>query len=171
MKVYSPAEVAKQLSCQVSTLRKYSILLENAGIKFNRNSQNQRWYSDNDIMTLRKFVTLKNNGDMDLKECANAVFLWINGNEVTQPLTEIDNATERSNSDITELKNMVHKQNELIGELSTRLDKQQEYINKRLNKHDDLLMQSLNESLETKKQIAAAVEKSKWWQFWKKGDN
>ncbi|HLR71830.1 MAG TPA: hypothetical protein VK085_10435 [Pseudogracilibacillus sp.] len=50
MKVYSPHEVATQLDVRISTLRKYSILLENAGMTFQRNNQKQRWYSENDVI-------------------------------------------------------------------------------------------------------------------------
>src|SRR5690625_6727270 len=112
MKVYSPSDIASLLKVKESTLRKYSLLLENEGYSLQRNSQNQRWYSDNDVIALRKLVTLKNNGDMNLKECASAVYLWLKGDSVTQSLTVADNATERYADDITELRELIHKRSE-----------------------------------------------------------
>src|SRR5690625_337807 len=160
MKVYSPSDIASLLKVKESTLRKYSLLLENEGYSFQRNSQNQRWYSDNDVIALRKLVTLKNNGDMNLKECASAVYLWLKGDSVTQSLTVADNATERYADDITELRELIYKQTEMIGHLSNQIDKKKNYIDDRLNKHDEILMKSLRESLETKKLIAAKENKS-----------
>ncbi|MFC4024352.1 hypothetical protein ACFOUV_11155 [Oceanobacillus longus] len=172
MKIYNPADIANLLGVKESTLRKYSILLENAGYKFNRNNQNQRWYNEYDVIALQKLVTLKNSGDMSLKECAEAVYLWVKGDDVTQELTVIDNDTKRYNNDLTELIDMVHHQNkllenynkqqhtqnELIKELVQRLNQQQDYIEIRLKERDKMLMQTINDRLETQKQIAAAKE-------------
>ncbi len=164
MKIYSPADIAKLLNVKESTLRKYSILLENAGISFQRNSQNQRWYSDNDVIALQKLVTLKNNGDMSLKECSEAVYLWAKGGDITQGFTVTNNDVERYDSDMQELKEMVYKQNELIEQLSTRLDKQQDYISNKIEQRDQHLMQLMNDISEQKKEIAAGTENEKG--FW-----
>ena len=43
---------------------------------------------------------------------------------------------------------------------------QRQYIETRLEERDRLLMQSIRESMEVRKEIAAASEK-KWWRFWK----
>ncbi len=167
MKVYSPADIAKLLKVKESTLRKYSLLLEDVGYSFQKNSRKQRYYSDNDIIALRKLVTLKDSG-MTLDESVKGLILWLKGDEqeskdVALYQSETDSVIKSDNSDISELKDLIYKQNELIGELSERLDKQQVYINERLNKHDDLLMRSLDESLETKKLIAATEEKQSFW--------
>lgn len=127
MKVYSPHEISELLGIRDSTLRKYSILLESNGYQFQRNKQNQRWYNDNDVIALRKLVTLKDNGDMSLKECAEAVCLWVKGEDVTQPSTVTHDGEQRHSNqvaDIGELKELIHKQNELIAELMQRLEKE-----------------------------------------------
>lgn len=127
MKVYSPHEVSELLGIRDSTLRKYSILLESNGYQFQRNKQNQRWYNDNDVIALRKLVTLKDNGDMSLKECAEAVCLWVKGEDVTQPETVTHDGEERHSSqvaDVGKLEELIHKQNELIAELMKRLEKE-----------------------------------------------
>lgn len=169
MKVYSPADIATQLKIKESTLRKYSLLLEEAGMKFQRNSQNQRWYSDNDVIALRKLVTLKNNGDMTLKECADAVFLWWKGNDIPQPSPATHSVPERHDSDIAELKNMVYKQNELIEALTIQMGKQQDYIKESLERRDRELLQAIRETQQLKLEAAAAQEqqeekKKTFWQ-------
>jgi DNA-binding transcriptional MerR regulator len=154
MKVYSPSDIAKLLNVKESTLRKYSILLEKNGITFKRNNQNQRWYSDEDVILFQKLTTLKNNGDMSLEESAKAVCLWSKGDDVTQELTVTDNDTERYDTDIKEIKELIHTQNEIIKELSNKLNDQQQYIEERMDRRDQLLIQSLRETLDTQKQIA-----------------
>lgn len=155
MKVYSPSDIADLLNIKESTLRKYCLLLEDKGYTFQKNNRQQRFYSDRDVITLRKFVTFKDNG-MTLKEATESVMLWHKGN--ADP-NESENAIQHHNSDIAELKDMIYKQNELIKALSNKLDHQQEYIDKRLNERDNLLMKSLNEMLENRKQIATAEKK------------
>lgn len=171
MKIYSPADVATQLKIKESTLRKYSLLLEEAGIKFRRNSQNQRWYNDNDVIALRKLVTLKNNGDMTLKECANAVFLWSKGNDISQPSTDTYSDTKRYSSDISELKEMVNKQNELIEALTVQMSEQQEYIKESLDRRDRELLQAIKESQQLKLEATANQEEKRktfWQRLFKK---
>lgn len=171
MKVYNPSDISELLNVKESTLRKYSIMLEKAGYEFQKNSRKQRQYSDNDIITLRKLITHKNNG-MTLEESVEGVVLWHKGGETDNAVAHVtDNAEQRNKSDITELKQLIEKQNEMIGEMSKRLDQQQEYLDKRLNERDQLLMQTLNESMETRKMIAAAEEKEKqsiWSKLFKK---
>ena len=158
MKIYNPSDITDLLNIKESTLRKYCLLLEDVGITFQRNNRGQRWYSDNDVIMLRKFTTLRDNGDMTLKDCANAVFMWHRGNDATLSLTNAHDASEQYSADITELKKLMYKQNDLIEDLSGRLDQQQEYINKQVNERDKLLMNSLNEIMEGQKQIASEKE-------------
>lgn len=159
MKVYNPGDVADLLKCKTATLRKYSVLLENAGYTFQKNSRKQRYYTDGDIITLRKLITLKDNG-MTLDESVEGVMLWHSGNESEQEgiapyQTETHNGIQNNADDIQELKDMIHKQNELIETLSSRLDQQ----DKRMEERDQALMESINQSMETQKQLAAAEDK------------
>lgn len=154
MKVYSPEEAAKLLKVKQPTLRKYSIMLEQQGYKIERNSQNHRYYLDKDIITLRRVITGKDSG-VTLQEAINNVVNIDKNN--TYP-NVINNGDAHNNSDIMEL---LQKQNELIKGLTERLDQQQEYIEKRLTERDRLLMDSLNEIRESKKQLAAAAEEEK----------
>lgn len=155
MKVYSPSDIAGVLQVKEPTLRKYSLLLEKQGYSFQRNNQNQRWYSDNDVVVLRKLVTLKNNGDMNLEDCAKAVFLWSKEGNETLPSTDIHSDTERYNNDITELKNTVSKLMGIVEQqekiIKEQFRQQQEYLDSKLNQRDETLIQALRESQEVKK--------------------
>lgn len=162
--IMSPHDVSTLLQIKESTLRKYSLLLENVGYKFQRNNQNQRWYNDTDIVALKKLISLKNSTDMNLKECSEAVLLWANSQTVTQSLTISGNDTERHDDGIKELKELVTNQNEMIKELLSRMDHQQKYIDERLEQRDKMFMESIRESQEERKallQIAVAHEEEK----------
>ena len=159
MKVYSPSEIADLLNIKIPTLRKYSIMLEERGYKIERNSQNHRYYLDKDIITLRRVITARNSG-ITLDEAIKNIVSIEKDNTYTNA---INNTDTDNNDDIKELKEIVHKQNELIQTLTEKMDQQQNYINKRLNKHDEMLMKALNESLEAKKQITATEEKRRFF--------
>lgn len=156
--IMSPGDVSALLQIKESTLRKYSLLLENVGYSFQRNNQNQRWYNDTDIVALKKFISLKNSTDMSLKDCAEAVILWSNGQSITPPSTVSNSDTERYGDDITELKELILKQNTVIKELVEQVQQQQKYIENRLDQRDELLMQSIRESQETKQLLLATKE-------------
>jgi|SRR5690625_4339470 len=152
MNVYKPSEVADLLKLKMPTLRKYSIMLEERGYKIERNSQNHRYYQDKDIIMLRRIISNKK-GDVTLDEVINNVVQVKKGNSYTN---DIDNTDTHNDSDI---KDMLHKQNELIKGLTKRLDEQQTYIDQSIKERDRALMQSMNELLDNKKQIAAEKKK------------
>lgn len=178
MKVYSPHEIAELLGVKDSTLRKYSILLEEHGYEFQRNNQKQRWYNDQDVIALRKLVTLKENGDMSLKECAEAVCLWVKGKDVTQGSTVMHNDEQRDvqrgsnqgadTEELRELKELVHKQNELMKHLMQRLDEEkkarQDMERKILEKLEEIEEEKQPKIDQPEKEVAASEEKLSWWQ-------
>lgn len=61
--------------------------------------------------------------------------------------------------DVEEIRKLFTKQEKFNAELLKRLDQQTKYINRRMEERDKVLMQSINESLETRKQLASAKEK------------
>lgn len=74
MNVMTPAEASRQLSIQPSTLRKYSLLLENNGFVFARNLNNSRKYNDMDIVTLQELITLLKTGNISVEDAAYTVY-------------------------------------------------------------------------------------------------
>ncbi|WP_255265225.1 DUF3967 domain-containing protein [Parageobacillus toebii] len=103
-------------------------------------------------------MEIKQSSDMTLEQAAEAVMAWVRQSNMAVSVIEKKTESERYNDDIQALKEMVAKQNELLKELMMRLDQQQKYIEESLKKRDELLMQSLKESMETRKMIAAAKE-------------
>lgn len=165
MKVYSPSDIAELLNIKLPTLRKYSIMLEERGYNIERNSQNHRYYQDKDVITLRKVITASKSG-ITLDEAIRNVVSIEQHDTYTN---DISNADTPNNSDIKELKELVYNQNELIKSLAVRLDEQQKYIDKRLEERDRLLMQTMKETLEAKKQIASTEQQEeKKKGFWSK---
>lgn len=190
MKLYSPSDIAGVLDVKVSTVRKYSIMLEKAGYEFQKNNRGQRYYADDDVITLRKLVTLKDSG-MTLDESVKGVVLWHKGNEstgtdITPHQIDIYDTTGQDNNaitsdDVQELKQLLYKQSEMMQGFSEKMDMQQEqiqkqqeqlqqqqdYIDKKIKERDKLLTHSLNELLETRKQIASSEqEERKKKSFW-----
>jgi len=167
MAIYSPSDISSLINVKESTLRKYSLLLEEVGYEFQRNPQGQRWYSDKDVIALQKMMTFKNSGAMPLKDCANAVYLWSKGGDITEPSTVSHNAEERHEVAITdegvnELKELVVKQQQFITDLGKRLEenfeKQEQRDKYLLQKIEDLTSQVENQREEQQLLIATPVE-------------
>lgn len=187
MASYSPSDISTLLQVKESTLRKYSLLLEECGYKFDRNDQKQRWYSDKDVIAFQKLVAFKQNGDMNLKSCAEAVYLWSRGSDVTEVSTDTHNAIERHNSDITPvihqemigMRGLIEEQRELIKSLYEQLERQ----NASQKERDRLLLNSIEQlqndfqqqrhehkTIEEKKMLQAPQEEkpSFWNRLFKK---
>ncbi len=160
--VYSSSDVATLLQIKESTLRKYCLLLMDEGYEFMSNGLGHRAYTDTDLITLRKLIELKNEASMTLKQATQAVMAWKKGNSVSDSVID----TDSYNPLLAEFSLFREQQENFNKELLKQLQKQQDYIDNRLEQRDQVLMQSLKESLEARKEIAAARQK-KWWQFWK----
>lgn len=141
--IYNPGDIADLLQIKESTLRKYALMLEKIGYKFQKNAQNQRWYTENDVALFKKVIALKNSGDMDLKTSVEAAFLWSKGELVAEDGTDTQSAIalqgEGNSADIArivagmeELRGIVLMQNEKIEQLTKAVLEQQHYINNEL---------------------------------------
>lgn len=69
----TPADVAAKLDISSSTLRKYSLILEEHGVSFKRNAKNARQYFDSDVMTLQRMITLMKTDGVTVENAAYAV--------------------------------------------------------------------------------------------------
>lgn len=137
MSVMTPTEVSTILGIKPSTLRKYCLLLEEQGVKFERNPNNSRKFSDMDVVTLRKMITLMNNDGVSVEDAVFAVSSWLNGDpSIMDENTDTNNAVERHNGDITaaligeirSLKNEVEKQKEVIDGFRLAQEKRDSYF-------------------------------------------
>lgn len=70
-------DVCTLLGIKESTLRKYALILQDAGYQFHTNSKGQRGYFDQDVTVLRRFLEIKKSPDMTLEQSANAVISWL----------------------------------------------------------------------------------------------
>ncbi|WP_211656040.1 MerR family transcriptional regulator [Planococcus alpniumensis] len=135
MTFHAPEDIATVLNIKPSTLRKYSLLLEQSGYLFKKNAQGHRWYTDTDLMALRKFITLKDSSGMTLEDSAEAVFLWsktesVAGRAILSEATQGD--TERHEAVVNELTveerllRLIQHQQQTIDRMAQSIQKQEE---------------------------------------------
>lgn len=172
MASYSPSDISTLLKVKESTLRKYSLLLEECGYEFDRNKQDQRWYNDKDVIAFQKLVAFKQNGGMNLKASAEAVYLWSKGGDVTGSDTThvaLQNETERYNSDMTpaiqqemaSMRDLLEDQKEVIQSLKEQIERQNSYQESRdrlLLDTIEQLKESVQEQREEQMLLAATIE-------------
>ena len=113
-------------------------------------------------------MTFKQNGDMNLKACAEAVYLWSKGGDVTEVSTVIHNGEERHNNDITpiiqqemiSMRELIEKQGKIIQALHEQLEHQ----NAAQKERDRLLLHSiekLQSDLQKQREDQLAIEEQK----------
>ncbi|MBC9706292.1 MAG: DUF3967 domain-containing protein [Enterococcus sp.] len=148
IKMYSSKDVAKRLSLEPVTVRKYSQMLEEHGYLFKKDEKKWRKYSEDDITSLEYLCKMKSMGKSLEESVQHIASLYRSSLNISKP-------------DIT----LQQPENQFL-----EFMKRQEEFNKRLleqiDQRDKNLIMQMNELQETKKQLASAAQK-KWWQFWK----
>lgn len=167
-KPYWSKEIADMLGIGTSTLRKWCLILERNGYRFLRDEHDRRAYTEHDAIALRKLKDLTEHRGMTLDNASIVVIETLNRDKsqtVTLSATPgTKRANERHDEIMAKLESVIEEQKAFNKVLLDRLNQQQEYIDERLNKRDELLMKTLREELETRKQLAAASEeKSRFW--------
>ncbi|WP_445668922.1 DUF3967 domain-containing protein [Niallia sp. FSL W8-0177] len=150
-KVYSSKEVAKRLSIEPVTVRKYSQMLEEHGYSFKKDEKNWRQYSEDDIRFLEYLSNLKSMGKTLDESVQHVAQLYRSSLSISQPDTALQTEIEEENPFLLFIKSQEEFNKKLL---------------ERMDQRDKNLMAAIRELQETKKQIAAA-EKKKWWMFWK----
>lgn len=168
-KAYSTKDLSLAMAIGDSTLRKWCLTLEKNGYGFIRNDQKNRVFIESDIVILKHFQSLIKQHNMQLDNAAKLVIdrfgkgSFEKGTGIV--LVEQEKEIAQSESEILNtLLEHIRTQEEFNRELVQRLDQQQKYIDERLEKRDQKLMESLRENQEVKKtlfQIAAAQEENK----------
>jgi hypothetical protein len=162
--ILSPSDVCMLLRIKESTLRKYALLLQEAGYHFDSNEKGQRAYYERDVISLKKLLEIKKSPDMTLEQSANAVVTWFNQSNMSLSAIPNDRYNKHYDSDMKELKEIVNQQNIMILEIMKKMDQQQKYIDERMEERDRKLMESIRQSQEERKallQIAAAAQEEK----------
>lgn len=145
---YSSKDVAKRLSIEAVTVRKYSQMLEEQGYSFKKDEKNWRQYSEDDIRFLEYICHLKEMGKSLDESVQHVASLFRASLLIAKPDISLQ---EEENPFVQFIK----KQEEFNKKLLERMDQR-----------DNNLMAAIRELQDTKKQIAAASRK-KWWEFWK----
>lgn len=123
MTAMTPSDVSGQLGVKPSTLRKYSLLLEEQGVPFDRNANNSRKYSDMHLVALQKIITLTSNGGVSVEDAVFTASRWFLGDSsITDNNDVTNNGVERYNDDVAaamiseirSLKEEIIEQRELI---------------------------------------------------------
>lgn len=173
IKSYWSNEVAKLLDISTSALRKWSLALEAAGYSFIRDENAKRAYLEKDLMPLHKMRELLADG-MGMDNAANAVVLrfseQIKDSGTMVVLEKNEDLAERyvelvtQNQELRMILERIEKgmQKQQV-DMEQKLTDQQNYIEESLNRRDELLMLTLHEITEARKQAAS----TKKWRFWK----
>lgn len=176
---YFTKDVADNLEIVTSTLRKYCLLLERAGYKFDRNEKEQRIFYDRDLVILRRLKQYTMDSGMTLENAVKEVISRVE--KASEALgddmgySEIPDTTRYNalEAKLDQLLDYVRKQEEYIKkqderieaqerfnrELIARLEDQQRYIAESLNKRDQQLTSAIRELQEAPKLIVAAKER------------
>lgn len=182
--VYNSSDVASLLKIQDSTLRKYALMLEEAGYKFHKNEHGQRGFFEKDVITLKKLIQIKKRPDMTLKQACNALMTTVNSESVSVSATSDITLQNRDNiiaefQEIVsnEIKKALHDQQEFNQKLLHEFRKQSEQINRLVDivSQDQKLFNQSKEVLDSiiddnkKAEIeAAAAEQTEKKGFWRR---
>lgn len=176
-RTYSGREVADLLGIGASTLRKWSMLLEQHGYWFLRDSQNRREYRQMDIAALQRFYRLTKDQLFPQEEAA----LMIVSHEVSLPARmetavalapPVPVPTPVSNNRLEEklhaLAAHVRQQEEAHQALLERFEKQEAYIRSNLKERDRRLMKAMNDIMDAKVQLAKIKDEQRKTSIWHK---
>jgi len=89
---YFAAEVCKDLNLNSNTLRKWSLALEDAQYKFERNPRNQRIYYEKDITLLRRMKDLMKDGGRTLEDAVQTLINEQDNAEITHSVLVTENS-------------------------------------------------------------------------------
>lgn len=165
-KPISPKDVHVVLDIGDSTLRKWCLALEKQGYHFPRTDNNRRVFYERDLEVLRHFRNLVKVQNLSLENAAIVVASRFKQEEGT--LSEQKNNENAPVLPSGEVKEMIAKlldhierQEAFNKELLQRLEEQQRYIEERIDKRDQLLMQTLREHQQQTQRLIAAAEEEK----------
>ena len=175
------SQVAKRLKVSPSTVKKYYLLIESYNCyAFKRDERERVIFDDYDIGLLQRLVELKSMPQVTLEEACKLLLeeegLTVNGTGMTVITSKSDDLEvilhelkgtvnlqqkqlQNLNEQIAKLTNLLESQQKLLTQSST-IEKQQ------LTDRDKAVITVIRELQEVKQLIAANNEK-KWYQFWK----
>lgn len=175
------SQVAKRLKVSPSTVKKYYLLIESYNCyAFKRDERERIIFNDYDVRLLQRLVELKNMPQVTLEDACKLLLkeegLTVNNTDMTVITPGSDALKEvlRELKDTVELQQkQLQNQNEQIAKLTNVLESQQKLLThsntiekQQVTNRDKAIMTVMRELQEVKQMVAASNEK-KWYQFWK----
>ncbi|STO36838.1 polar chromosome segregation protein [[Flavobacterium] thermophilum] len=166
MKEYSTKDIANIVGIATPTVRKYAQALEKAGYTFIKNDQGFRIFTDKDIQIFERMKEMSNDTGMPVDRIAS-MLVSEQKNDASDPIRiESEVATPLENelkmideSDIGRIDRQYEALLKEIQELKQIVIAQQKYIDERLNKRDELLLQSIRALQEQKRAMIEGTQK------------
>ncbi len=175
------SQVAKRLKISPSTVKKYYLLIESYNCyAFKRDERERVIFGDYDLKLLQRLVELKSMPQVTLEDACKLLLeeegLKAKDTDMTVITPESDDLKEllqelKSTVDIQQ--RQLQMQSEQITQLTSLLESQQKLLmdsnvieNKQIIDRDKAVITVMRELQEVKQMIAANNEK-KWYQFWK----
>ncbi|MGH0792315.1 DUF3967 domain-containing protein [Bacillus cereus] len=175
------SQVAKRLKISPSTVKKYYLLIESYNCyAFKRDERERIIFNDYDVRLLQRLVELKSMPQVTLEDACKLLLkeegLTVNNTDMTVITPGFDDLKEV----LGELKDTVklqqkqlQNQNEQIAKLTNVLESQQKLLThsntiekQQVTDRDKTVMTVMRELQEVKQMVAANNER-KWYQFWK----
>lgn len=160
---YFAKDVAADLEVTTSTLRRWSLKLEELGYLFERNEKDQRIYYERDFKAFRELKKLISNS-VSFEDATKAVISMDLDDKNASKTPSVHAENIRLSKQ--ELHELIHKAvKDAVEEEREAMFKAFEHkINNVLENRDRILTKHLQESLEKKQlEIAATEEKISWW--------
>lgn len=162
-KAYWTHEIASMLKVSDSTLRKWCIALEKQGYEFIKGKNKSRAFLVRDKNAFLYFKRLVQVEGRTIEEASKQVYREYFENNRTTPIRATESLVQGAfEEELESIEKRLAQQEELNRQILERLIEQE----RRQEERDKNLMMTLNQILETKKELAA-VKQKKWWQFWK----
>ncbi|QWG31473.1 DUF3967 domain-containing protein (plasmid) [Bacillus mycoides] len=175
------SQIAKRLKISPSTVKKYYLLIESYNCyAFKRDERERIIFNDYDVRLLQRLVELKSMPQVTLEDACKLLLkeegLTVNNKNMTVITPGSDDLKEvlRELKDTVELQQkQLQNQNEQIAKLTNVLESQQKLLThsntiekQQVTDRDKAVMTVMRELQEVKQMVAANNEK-KWYQFWK----
>ncbi|PDY48124.1 DUF3967 domain-containing protein [Bacillus pseudomycoides] len=175
------SQVAKRLKVSPSTVKKYYLLIESYNCyAFKRDERERVIFDDYDVRLLQRLVELKSMPQVTLEDACKLLLeeegLTVKNTDMTviTPGSDDLKVLLKELKDTVELQQkQLQNQNEQIIKLTSLLESQQKLLDhssaiekQQVIDRDQAVMTVMRE-LQEVKQIVAASNEKKWYQFWK----
>ncbi|CAM3472227.1 MerR family transcriptional regulator [Brevibacillus invocatus] len=184
-RTYTGKEVASMLGIGASTLRKWSMLLEQHGYWFLRDSQNRREYRQIDVAALQRFYRLTKDQLFPQEEAAHMIVSHQSPDATRKesaatlapapvpapapasiPMPVYAPNTEQWEAKLQTLASHVQQQDIAHHALLERMEKQEAYIRSSLKERDRRLTKAMNDILDAKVQLARMQQERQKSSLW-----